>query len=130
VDAERLGGQEWRYTFEAPRAGQFRVFGGPDGGQMIFGGADAGADGLQLVPLNPSLGGYFGTERGVLVADVPDSSTLGLRPGDVVLRVGDREVTRPEDVHRALRSYRADEDIALRVRREGRDIDVTGRLGG
>ena len=36
-----------------------------------------GGHGLDLLELNPELGSYFGTDEGVLVADVDDDSTLG-----------------------------------------------------
>ena len=85
--------------------------------------------GLELIQLTPGLGAYFGTEEGVLVTDVSAESELGLQAGDVLLRVGDREATSPERVRRILASYGGDEDVALRVRRQGREIDVLGRLG-
>ena len=39
------------------------------------------------MPLNPDLGSYFGATDGVLVINVPQGSTLGLKGGDVVLNV-------------------------------------------
>lgn len=86
--------------------------------------------GLQMVELNPALGEYFGATRGVLVTDVDDRSPLGLQPGDVILRVGDREVATPDRVRRVLGTYDGDEAITFRVRRQGREIDVSGRLAG
>jgi hypothetical protein len=87
-------------------------------------------DGLQMVELTPGLGSYFGTEEGVLVSDVDEDSPLGLLPGDVILRVGDREATSPDRVRRILDSYGDDEDVTFRVRRQGSEIDVLGRLDG
>jgi hypothetical protein len=86
--------------------------------------------GVELVEVNPELGAYFGTDRGVLVTDVTEGSALGLEPGDIILRVGDRDVTSPDRVLRILATYSDDEQVSFRVRRDGREIDVLGRLEG
>lgn len=86
--------------------------------------------GLQMSELTPGLGQYFGTDEGVLITDVDQDSPLGLLPGDVILRVGDREASSPEQVRRILASYGPDEEVTFRVRRQGSEIDVLGRLGG
>ena len=85
--------------------------------------------GLELVDLKPGLAEYFGTARGVLVADVHESSQLGLQPGDVILAVGDREVTDPDRVRRILGSYGADETVTFRIMRQKGETTVTGKLG-
>ena len=84
--------------------------------------------GVQLIELNEGLGSYFGASEGVLVTEVDDDATLGLRPGDVILRVGDRAVATPDRVLRLLGTYDEDEEIRFRVRRNGSEIDVLGRL--
>jgi len=94
---------------------------------MSFSGQCVG--GLELVDLKPGLAEYFGTARGVLVADVHESSQLGLRPGDVILAVGDREVTDPDRVRRILGSYGADETVSFRIMRQKGATTVTGKLG-
>ena len=83
--------------------------------------------GLDLVELNPGLGVYFGTEEGVLVADVVDGSRLGLRPGDVVVAVDGRRVDDGAELRRILRSYEEDEEIEFRIWRDGSETTVTGR---
>jgi hypothetical protein len=106
----------------APR-GTVRPFGDGPGPAFWSGGL-----GLQLVEVNPELGAYFGAEEGVLVTHVERSSGLGLRPGDVVLRVGDRPVTSTERFWRIVGSYGAEEDIELHILRDGEETAVTGRL--
>lgn len=106
-----------------------RVFGGPGASGLVVGRLGGARYGVELVELNPSLGAYFGTQTGVLIADVAEDSTLGLRPGDVVLRVGDREVTTPARMLRILDSYGDDELVTLRIRRDGREMEVEGRVG-
>jgi hypothetical protein len=98
-----------------------------DGRMVIVGGGCPG--GLRLVALGPELAGYFGTDRGVLVADVHAESETGLRPGDVIQGVGTREVDSPERLRRILASYEPEESVPFRIVREGRTLDVQGRLG-
>lgn len=140
------------YKFEVPRGeGRFRFFvdsmpdfegegfarsfrldpcltSGEGGGVRVWGlGAGNCVDGTTFVDLNPELGAYFGTEQGVLVSEVDDASELGLRPGDVVLAVDGREVTEARQLERILASYGADEEMRLRVRRQGQEMEVLGR---
>ena len=89
-------------------------------------GADC-VDGVRLVELNPELGEYFGATSGVLVSEVDDGSTLELRPGDVILSVGGRAVTTADQALRIIASYSADEEVPMRVRRKGQELDVSGR---
>lgn len=90
-------------------------------------GALRSAAGLELAAVNPELGEYFGTERGVLVTAVDADSPLGLRPGDVILAIGGREVQDPAHVRSMLASYRQNETITLRIVRENRTREITGR---
>jgi S1-C subfamily serine protease len=84
---------------------------------------------LELAPLNPDLGRYFGTEEGVLVISAPRDSTLGLKGGDVVLRVDGREPSGPSHLLRILRSYDAGETFKLDIMRDRKRETVTARIG-
>jgi hypothetical protein len=130
ADAERLREQmrdmtgdlrAFQWAPAAPDAPRVRFFGGPLGSSRY---------GLELVELNEGLGTYFGTTQGVLVTEADEDSTLGLRPGDVILRVGDREVTSPDRVLRLLATYEDGEEITFRIRRNGSEMSVMGRLEG
>ncbi|MEZ4422691.1 MAG: PDZ domain-containing protein [Gemmatimonadota bacterium] len=123
MDRARDLGQGLRsFSFEdEPR---MRVFGGGPGA-FWFGGAA----GLELHALTPELGRYFGTEEGVLVLDVEDDSSLGLRAGDVILAIGARAVDEPRDVLRVLGSYEDDEPVELEIVRDGERTTVEGRTG-
>lgn len=105
-------------------------FGVSTGGERarvwVLGGTNC-VDGVEFVELNPELGEYFGTSEGVLVANVAEESTLGLRAGDVLQAVDGREVRSPEHVRRILQSYEADEEIRLRVIRKGAETEVLAR---
>ena len=97
-----------------------------DGDGFVFGTGTV--YGLDLAPVNPELGSYFGADSGVLVLDAHEES-LGLEPGDVILRIGDRDVESPRDVRRILRSYDGDEEISFEIRRGGATQTVTGTIG-
>lgn len=84
---------------------------------------------LELAPLNPDLGRYFGTDEGVLVISAPKDSTLGLRGGDVVLAVDGRAPSSPSHLLRILRSYESGETFKLDIMRNRKQETVTARLG-
>src|SRR4249919_1595359 len=68
-------------------------------------------NGLNLASVDPKLGRYFGTDRGVLVLSAgPDLS--GLQPGDVIQKIDGRAVASPRDAMDALRD-KPDNAMAL-----------------
>jgi hypothetical protein len=140
VDAERLREQA-RAMAESARAWEFQ-WRGPDaprppgapevgffGGGGLIGPLGSSRYGLELIELNEGLGTYFGASEGVLVTEVDEDSTLGLRAGDVILRVGDRDVDTPDRVLRLLGTYEDGEEVTFRIRRNGSEMSVMGRLG-
>ena len=84
---------------------------------------------LELAPLNPDLGHYFGANEGVLVVSVPKDSKLGLKGGDVVLAVDGRKPAGPSHFLRILRSYERGESFKIDVLRNHKRETVTGRVG-
>lgn len=111
-----------------PGAFDFR-FDGPDADGLRSFARGAFGSGLELVRVGPELGSYFGTERGVLVVAVREESALGLQAGDVILEIGDRTVEAPARVRSLLATYRDDEPVTFRIRRDGREMDISGRIG-
>ncbi len=84
---------------------------------------------MELVALNPELGEYFGADSGVLVVRGPnEDDALGLKAGDVILRIGEREVRNPEHAMRILRSYEPEEELTLDIVRRGRSQTLTGKV--
>ena len=81
--------------------------------------------GLNLAPVNAELGRYFGTDTGALVIAADGASLPGLRAGDVITRVADEPVARPEDVMRALRDRPAGTDVPVRVLRDRKAVALT-----
>jgi S1-C subfamily serine protease len=84
---------------------------------------------LELAPLNPDLGQYFGASRGVLVVSAPKDSELGLKGGDVVLAVDGRKPASPSQLLRILRSYERGENFKIEILRKQKRETVTGRVG-
>jgi len=84
---------------------------------------------LELAPLNPDLGQYFGTTEGVLVIRAPKDGALGLKGGDVVQAVDGRKPAGPSHLMRILRSYDRGEAFKLDILRNRKRETVTARLG-
>jgi C-terminal processing protease CtpA/Prc len=74
--------------------------------------------GINLAPVDAGLGRYFGASSGALVLSTDTASLPGLRAGDVITRVADETVTRPEDVMRALRDQPPGKEIAVKLMRD------------
>ena len=87
--------------------------------------APAELAGLTLQPLAPGMPGY-GTVDGlsvVAVAPRSPAAQAGLQPGDVILAVNRRPVTRPEDLGAALEAASGNA-VGLLVWRDGREVFV------
>jgi S1-C subfamily serine protease len=84
---------------------------------------------LELAPLNPDLGRYFGATEGILIISVPKDSELGLKGGDVVLAIDGRKPASPSHLLRIMRSYERGESFKLDVLRNGKRESVNGRVG-
>lgn len=94
---------------------QFFKSEGPEGAfKMAFGGPFAD---LELAPINPDLGSYFGVTEGVLVIDTPEQNTFGLKGGDVILAIDGRKARGPSSLLRILRSYEPGDVVKLEVMR-------------
>lgn len=123
--AEDLG---FSSTFTMPKMeGMFPRMEGPEGRAFAFAfGSPWG--GIEMVKLNPDLGDYFGTREGVLVVRAPEDSTLALKGGDVILSIGDRKPTSPEQAMRILRSYDSGESVTMDVLRKQKHVSVTWKV--
>lgn len=84
--------------------------------------------GLNLAPLNPGLGSYFGTDEGALVLSRDDKQFPELQPGDVITAVGGQAVARPEDATRALRDASKDKSVAVTLRRHGKPVTLAMKV--
>lgn len=77
---------------------------------------------LELVPLTPKLGAYFGTEKGLLVVRSADAKGLPLEDGDVLQTIDGRTPENPGHAFRILHSYQPGEKVKLEVMRQRRQL--------
>lgn len=78
--------------------------------------------GVTLQALEGKLQEQLGT--GVLVADVHDEEQTQLRPGDVILKIGPRDVLKPDDVTAAMENSVPGEPLDVQIRRGRRTLAV------
>ena len=131
--AEDLGNRMWSGSMEMPgELGDIMMEGMPKmhigpGNEFEFAfGSPWG--GIELVKLNADLGDYFGTRDGVLVVKAPEDSSLALKGGDVIVSIGGRKPTSPEQAMRILRSYDIGETVTLDVLRKQKHVTVTWKV--
>ncbi len=127
--AEDLGGLGWSGRMEMPDMGRIEM----PKMEMTEGGAFAFAfgspwGGIEMVKLNPDLGDYFGTREGVLVVRAPEDSSLALKGGDVIVSIGGRKPTSPEQAMRILRSYDTGETVTMDVLRKQKHVSVSWKV--
>jgi S1-C subfamily serine protease len=83
---------------------------------------------LELVSLNPDLGEYFGAKEGVLVVKAPADSSLPLKSGDVILKIGDRTPASPSHAMKILRSYETGESVNIEIMRKQKRTTITWKV--
>ncbi len=86
--------------------------------------------GLELASLNPELGSYFKSDRGVLVLMVDEDNSYGLKTGDVILSVAGDDVNTPAELIRALRQFEPGAKFELQIKRERRDKTLQAHIPG
>lgn len=85
--------------------------------------------GIECEGITSPLADYFGVKQGVLVRSVERGSPgerAGLKPGDVLVSIGDRPLSSPRDLNAFHRMYRGDSKaIPLAVVRNRRTMNVS-----
>jgi membrane-associated protease RseP (regulator of RpoE activity) len=97
-------------------------------GMMDFLGFRHGFGGLELVPITPKLGQYFGTDKGLLVVRAPAEAGWKLEDGDVLTSIDGRVPESPGHALRILGSYQPDEKVKLDVLRNRKRMTIEATL--
>jgi membrane-associated protease RseP (regulator of RpoE activity) len=84
--------------------------------------------GINLAPLNPDLGNYFGTSQGVLVLSADPDDMPELKGGDILQSVAGTRVDSPSDVMRRLRDADAGSEVKLGVLRQKKTLTVNTKV--
>jgi S1-C subfamily serine protease len=79
---------------------------------------------LELVPITPKLGQYFGTDKGLLVVKAPPVQGTGLEEGDVILSIGGRTPESPRHAFRILGSYQPKDTVKVEVLRQRKHLTL------
>jgi serine protease Do len=103
-----------------------------DPGENGTQGEESGAlSGLAVRELTPELAGRFGldeNEKGVVVMKVDAGSRIseaGVKPGDIILQINQKNVSTLEEYKKAASRIKAKERVLLLIRRKGQDLFVT-----
>ncbi|HET7202804.1 MAG TPA: PDZ domain-containing protein [Steroidobacteraceae bacterium] len=86
--------------------------------EAFMGGHGRGFRSLELVPITPKLGQYFGTDKGLLVVRAPAAAGSKLEEGDVILTIGGRTPENPRHAFRILGSYQPSEQVKVEILRQ------------
>jgi C-terminal processing protease CtpA/Prc len=125
IDVQKFGDDDAQVIIKRLKDGDHEL-------NVFFEDDDRGYMGVHLDDLNKQLGEYFDVEDGEgalvteVVADSP-AAAAGLRAGDVIVKLGDTDITSAADLHEAMSDTEADQKIELKIVRKGKhkDIDVT-----
>jgi serine protease Do len=87
--------------------------------------------GLTYQELTDQLAAYFKVEGGLLVTSVNEGSPAalaGIKAGDVIVRLNEREVRSSDDLRGELDRAGAGEEVTVGLQREGRRLEVKAKL--
>lgn len=113
---------------------KWQGFGWGDNKGFLFVPGKGGYLGVHLQELNKDLAEYFGVKKGegALVLKVGENTPAekaGLKAGDVITRIGDKEVAEPEDVHKIVLDLEEGNNVAIEVVRHKKKMTVTAEVG-
>jgi hypothetical protein len=94
----------------------------------------AGYLGVQIQDLSAQLGEHFKVKdgKGVLVSEVVKDSPAekaGLKAGDIVTKVNDKEIENAADLTNTIRSYDPETKVSVSVIRDGKKKNLEATLG-
>lgn len=87
--------------------------------------------GIVTQELSEGLEGYFKVESGALISEVVKDSPAekaGLKAGDVIIKIGTRDIDDQNDVGKAIRKHDPGEEVEFLVMREGSKKTIKVKL--
>ncbi len=81
--------------------------------------------GIELYPVEPKLGKYFGADKGMLVLKTPESNEFQLQQGDVILKIDNRTPKSSSQTWRIFESYDKGDKINLTLMRDLKEIVIS-----
>lgn len=123
----------WTYG-EAPKRGMMLTAAGPDGYSLDLGVVSVNERSLREVDQGfLGIGGESNpTEKGVLVNQIAEGSpaaAVGLRLGDIILQLDEKEVNGPLELRTALQGRMPKEIVNLKYMRDGKEDEIRVTLG-
>lgn len=122
-----------------PTAGSFLVSVGTEGQTLGLGMAEVDSRKFELRQPQPSERGYLGVncnpdaERGGLVVQqvTEDSAArrAGIRKGDVIVSINERQLSQVDQLVRELREHKAGDNVDLVIRRGEEQMALQAKLG-
>lgn len=94
--------------------------------------AGGGFLGVVTETLEDDLATYFEVKSGVLVKSVSEDSPAekaGIKPGDVIVKVGNESVESSDDLRSAVREHKPGEKVDVLVVRKGKETTIAATLG-
>ncbi len=70
-------------------------------------------------------------DKGAEITQITDESAAykaGLKKGDIITKIGDKTIDKPEDLTKAIRSHKPDEKVAVTYLRDGKEQKTTATL--
>ena len=70
--------------------------------------------------------------KGAQITDVVDGSAAekaGLKEGDVITKVGDKTITNPESLSKAVKTFKANQEVNITYLRDGKSKTISVKLG-
>ncbi|MDH3216512.1 MAG: PDZ domain-containing protein [Candidatus Krumholzibacteria bacterium] len=107
----------------------------PDGDdvQALLGRLQPRRLGVRVSDVNKDLGSYFGVKegQGVLVLEVEGQTTaedMGVKAGDVIVRIEGEEVRSVSDIHETMSELDAGDEVNVTVVRKKKDVKLKGEV--
>lgn len=90
-----------------------------------------GIKGVDLATFESSTGTDLPAKQGVYVAEVINNtaaSKAGIKSGDVIVKVGDRDLATMSDLNKALYNYSSKDKVKIIINRDGKEMTVEAQF--